>query len=244
MLPLSHVYVSTQASGRKTPLLIFGSILPDIATTSAQSIGRDKIHNAPRDFFNFVQTHYPDLIDLAWGVRLHSQVDGGADYYSDDSKAGYAKIEGAKISHAVAELLEIPKGDVSLVLAHNFIELAVDLQLHQDHPEVLTSYRAALEAIEPRIPEITECLADYLNLDSSLILSELRTLIYFLSPANFLSKDAAVQQVVLPLIKIKFHKSVAATEVLKIVDQAIVITKSTYGEFLSNSVIKVTRNIL
>ncbi len=243
MLPLSHTYVSTKVTGKKSPPLILGSILPDISTTSSQQIGRDRIHKSPREFYEFISTNYPQLIDLGLGVRLHSQIDGGADFYSDDPKVGYAVIEGEKISADTAKLLEIPKGIVSLILAHNFIEMAVDLHLYKDFREIWDIYKDGIENVKEDFPKIAKCMGAYLELEQSLVLRELNNLTDFLSPYNLISKEISVEKA-LPLINLKFHKNVSLEETLKIVDKALEITKPSYKEFLDNAVKGVKKNIL
>lgn len=244
MLPLSHTYVSIKATGQKSPLLILGSILPDISTTSVQQIGRDQIHNSPKEFADFINTNYPLLADMGLGVRLHSQVSGGADFYSDDLKQGYAKIEGDKISADVANLLEIPRGDVSLVLAHNFIEMAVDLHLYKNQREIWNIYDEGIQGVKTELPAISECMGIYLKLEQGIVLKELNNLIEFLSPQNLTSKEIAVENVALPLIKIRFNKNVSVEKTLEIADKALQITEPTYLNYLNNTVIAVKRNIL
>jgi hypothetical protein len=243
MLPLSHTYVSTKVTGLKSPLLIFGSILPDIATTSSQQIGRDKIHNSPRELYKFIAEKYPELTDLALGVRLHSQVDGGADFYSDDMQVGYAKLEGEKISTEVAELLGIPKGDASLLLAHNFIEMAVDLHLYKNSRYIWESYIDAIESVKTEFPVIAKCLGEYLEIDQDLVLTELNNLIVFLDPKSVVSKEMAVQKIALPLIKLRFQKDVSYQSALDVVNKALTITEPSYKGFLNRAVTEVKKNI-
>lgn len=244
MLPLSHTYVSTKATGRNTPLLILGSILPDISTTSSQQIGRDSIHNSPDEFNNFINTKFPQLTDLGLGVRLHSQVNKGADFYSDDLEVGYAKLEGAKISGDVADLLGIPDGDISLVLAHNFIEMAVDLHLYENQNDIWKVYKKGIDAVKPKLPAVAEGMSEYLKLDQPLVLRELNNLISFLSPENLTSKEIAVEKVALPLIKLRFNKDVSTEKTLSIAEKALTITKATYKEYLDNATLEVQKNII
>jgi len=244
MLPLAHVYISTRVTGQRSPLLILGSILPDICTTSEQQIGREQIHNSPKEFSEFIDKNYPVLADLGLGVRLHSHVGGGADFYSDDLEVGYAKLEGAKISRDVAHLLEIPDGDISLVLSHNFIEMAVDLHLYQNQRETWNMYNEGIERVKTELPKVSECMGNYLKLEYPLILEELHNLIDFLNPYNLVSKEIAIEKIALPLIKLRFHKDISKEKTLKIAGKALDITESTYSTFLNNTVVQVKRNIL
>lgn len=244
MFPLSHVYVSTKATNETSPLLILGSILPDICSTSKQHIGRDQIHNSPKEFFTFVNENYPELTDLGLGVCLHSQVGRGADFYSDDPKTGYAKLEGSKISRGVAVLMSIPDDDTSLTLAHNFIEMAIDLHLYQNERDIWNVYNEGIEKVKDRLIDVAICMSDYLKLENQGVLKELHILTEFLSPQNFTSKETAAEKMVLPLINLRFQKNVSNGEVLKIIDKSMIITKPTYKKFLDDTVEKVKENIL
>lgn len=213
---------------------MFGSVLPDIATTSKGGIGRDKIHYAPKEFYQFASEKFPELLDLAIGVRLHSNIGKGADFYSDDTETGYAKVNGREISSDVARLLEIEDGPVSLVLAHNFIETGIDLNLRYSHPEILDIYRKGMGEII--FSPIVTCLSEYLGNGSDEVKEELLNLANFLSPDHLVSLEDAVGAIVLPLIELKFQKKVDPGLALKIAQKAVDIAKPTYLQFLDKTV--------
>ncbi len=235
MFAISHIYVSTKVTGKSSPLLIIGSILPDLATISSEGdLIREKIHNSPMEFFTFVDSKYNHLIDLAIGVRLHSQVGRGADFYSDDERVGYALIEGQKVNADVAKLLNTEEGKISLVLAHNFIEAAVDLNLLGSHPHLLTVYRQGIEQSD--LQEIASCLSDYLEKEDGLIYNELKNFIDFANPKHFASAEAIVDGIFLPFIRLKFGKDVDRQKASAVVHKAKTITKGTYLNFLETAV--------
>ncbi len=237
MGPLSHIYVSTKVTGRNTPLLIFGSILPDIATTSRQEIGGDKIHYSPKEFYHFVQKRFPNLLDLAVGVRLHSNIDKGADYYSDEAGIGFAVIEGKKIAQDVKKLLRTEDERVGLGLAHNFIEEGVDLNLKDSHPEIFNTYSDSLNKLER--PSIVNCLSEYLNLPKESIQKELQFFIDFLSPEHLSSVEQVVEGALIPLVELRFGKKVDSVLAKQILLMAKEITKDKYLDFLGNTVAKI-----
>jgi len=243
MLPLAHTYISTKVTGWESPLLILGSILPDISTTSSGLIKRSMIHDAPKEFDGFIDKYYPQLKDLGLGVRLHSQVDRGADFFSDDLKVGYAKIEGEKISADTASLLQIPENATSLTLAHNFIEMAIDLHIYKDNPEIWFSYKNALEDIEVDLPVVAECMGAYLKLEQKLLQKELDKLFDFLGPDTFVSEEA-ITKIAILLIKLRFGQKVSFGKTLKIVGKAMAITQTTYKQFLDKAVAGVRTNII
>jgi len=233
MLPLSHTYVSIQVTGKKNALLVFGSVLPDIATTSKNKISRDKIHSSPKEFYDFVKNHYPSLIDLAFGVRLHSNIGKGADYYSDDSKVGFANLEGRKITGQVKKLLSTDDEKLGLGLAHNFIEAGVDLNLKDLHPEIFDIYSKSFKEINLQI--IADCLSEYLGLKKEKTLKELRNFIDFLSPEHFSSINNMVR-IIASLVEIKFGKTVSPAETKRILMNAKSITKDSSMKFLDGVV--------
>lgn len=234
MFALSHVYISTKVTGRKSDLLVFGSVLPDIATTSKGELARDEIHYSPMKFFNFVKSKHGDLLDLAIGVRLHSNVNKGADFYSDDTKTGYAKLEGKKINADVSRLLGVGEDKISLGAAHNFIEGAVDLNLIDSHPHLLSIYKHSVEHCD--LQKITECLSEYLKKDKNLILKEVKHFIDFLSPEHLSSPELMTKGIAVPLIDLRLGKKVDFQETLEILKKAESLTKETYLDFLNKTV--------
>ncbi len=236
MGPLSHVYVSTKVTGRKTPLLVFGSILPDIATTSKEEISRDEIHYSPQKFYDFVQDNFPDLLDLAWGVSLHSHINNGADYYSDDNEVGFAKVEGRKITQEVKKLLGTDDEMVGLMLAHNFIEGGVDLNIRDFQPEIWQIYYDSLNKLE--WSAIVRCLSKYLNIAEERIQKELQFFVDFLSPEHLSSVDQCIDGMLIPFFELKFSKKVDPNLAKQILLSAKEITKDKYLGFLDNAVAK------
>lgn len=239
MLPLSHIYVSTKVNNRKSPLLVFGSVLPDISWTSTSEIGRDQIHYAPRELYKFISEKYPDLIDLAIGVKLHSNIDKGADFYSDDTEIGFAKVEGRKIERETANLLGEEKSEKSLVLAHNFIEASVDLLLNESHPEILELYRKSIGEIN--FDEISACLADYLGKDKSVIAGEIKRFLGFIGPDAYSSRDSMIDRMLL-LVKQRRRKDIDRVATERELNVAIDLMKDKYQSYLNGAVEGVKRD--
>jgi hypothetical protein len=237
MFALSHIYVSTQVTGRKNKLLVFGSILPDISWSSKSEIGRDKIHYAPREFYNFVNSNFPEFKELALGVKLHSNIDKGADYYSDDEKIGFAKVEGKKIEKNVAELLGIEIGRETLQLSHSFIEASVDINLKEHSPYILDIYKNAMNEIN--LKEINVCLTEYLKLPEKVVFKELINFVNYLNPKNFISEKTLMKNIALPVIQARYNKEVDQEKVFKIFKKAKSITKNNFLNFLDNAVAQI-----
>lgn len=233
MLPLSHTYVSTEVTGKKSPLLVFGSVLPDIAWTSLKGKAFEKIHHSPKDFYSFLVSGAPDFVDLAIGARLHSSIDRGADFYSDDNEVGFAAAEGKKIQSEAGKLLKTADARLSLVLAHNFIEAGVDLNLLEKHPEILNTYKFGLSV---DLNAVSGCVAKYLGLDKAVVREEIGNFVGLLSPMNLSSPPNMVNGALLPLVKIIFKKQVEASAAQEVLAKAKEITKNTAISFLDGAV--------
>lgn len=233
MLPLSHIYVSTKVTKRKSPLLVFGSVLPDVSWTSTNEIGRDQIHYAPKELYEYVVKNCSQLMDLALGVRLHSNIDRGADYYSDDLEIGFAKVEGRKIEDETANLLGEEKSEKSLVFAHNFIEASVDILLNESRPEILELYRKSVESID--LDEISLCLSKYLHLDKEVVSSEIGRFLNFVGPVAYVSKESLVDRM-LVLVKQRRGKDVDRDGTEKILQKAVELMRDKYQGYLDNTI--------
>lgn len=226
MFPISHAYVASQLTKRTSPLLIFGSVLPDISTTSENRIRRDYIHDNPSGFSQFVGRKYPLLADLATGVRLHSGVNKGADYYSDDNEMGFAKIEGKNLIDDVIRVFDIQDKTMALNLAHNFIEAAVDLHLLRSDPDLIKLYS---EAMKVKNSELSLCLSEYLDISEDQITNELDIFRRILGSSNLLNEQAMIEGIFSPLIGMRFLIHADENVMLLLLQKAL---KQTEGKAL------------
>jgi hypothetical protein len=233
MFPLSHIYIATKVTKKKTPLFVFGSVLPDISWTSESEIGRDQIHNAPQKVYEYIAKNCPDLLDLALGVRLHSNIDKGADYYSDDFETGFAIVEGKKIEKEIAQMVDEEENKLTLVLAHNFIEVATDMNLNQEHPEILALYKESVKNIS--LERIALCLGEYLNLESKVVLAEINRFLDFMGPKTYFFEKNLFEKLIL-LIKVRKGKEVNIKIASKILRKAEKIMEDKYLKYLDNTI--------
>jgi hypothetical protein len=226
---------------KKTPLLVFGSVLPDISWISESEIGRDQIHYAPKELYEYVARNNPELLDLALGVRLHSNIDKGADYYSDDEKVGFAKVEGRKIENLVAGLVGEEMGAKTLVLAHNFIEAGVDLILKRHNPEILKLYRESVNRIN--LNEISTSLAGYLDIDKKVVFDEINKFLSFFGPKIYLTEKGLFKNFLI-LIKQRIGKSVSEIDLKFVIQEAVEIMKNKYNYYLDNAIENMRKDFL
>lgn len=240
MMPISHVYVTTKVLNRQSPLLVFGTVLPDIASTSGKKIPRDKIHDAPKEFYEFVNSKYPQLGDLAVGVKLHGGVLKGADYYSDDPEAGFALKEGKKIKHLVSDLLQIENEEVNLKFAHNFIEAGVELNLIKAYPEYMKLYERSVSQVN--LGEIAGCISEFTGVDRYLISSELVKYLYWLDLNNLSSTEQLTKGLIIPMISIRLGVEVEANKVIDILNISVEMMRETAMRYLDTAVTGMKNN--
>jgi hypothetical protein len=234
MAPVSHAYVTTKLTKRQSYLLIFGSMLPDITSNSKGVINRHKIHYSPNKLFRFVKTKYPDLIDLAIGVKLHSYVGKGADFYSDDERYGFAVNEGKKLNSQAAELLGLKQGEKSYILAHNFIEAGVDLNLADSHPHLLKLIEKSYQNCD--LLRIAEFLSLYLKIDKKITLNELKNFIIRFDPKKIKHPIQRVDIITVPLIKERYGIDVDKRKALELLEKAKQMMKKSYIKYLDDAV--------
>jgi len=260
MGPLSHTLVSTKVTGRKNSLLILGSLLPDIAWSSTIKEWRYKLHENSKVFYDYIKENYPQLLELAIGVRLHSYEDRGADYYSDDEKVGFAKIEAHKISNDVTKLLGLESNGltvpfkyglrvnssswigkmlginkkIAFVIAHNFIEGGVDLNLLEKNKDLVAIYKRTFDNLD--LNEIVASLSQYLGVKEETLEEEIEKYIKLIKPNNFSSINTIATETVLPLLENRLERKLDSEEVVKVLKKAKEITQQNYLIFLNKAI--------
>lgn len=233
MAPSSHTYISTKLTGRTSDLLVFGGILPDISSSYNGIINRHKIHYEPNKLYDFIKTKYPDLIDLGIGVKLHSYVGKGADYYSDNEITGFAILEGKKLDADAAKLLKLKKGKKSYILAHNFIEAGVDLNLADSHPQLIEMMDKSFKDCNNK--RIAEFLSSYLKIKKDSALKALTKFKNRFDPKLITHPTKRIDTIAYPLIKERFGIVVDKKEAIQLLEKAKKIMKGSYLKYLDNA---------
>ncbi len=232
MFPLSHIYVSTKVAGKESDLLVLGSVIPDLAWFSEPL--RGALHSTPAEFWDFVKDKYPNSLDLVLGVKLHSQINKGADYYSDDDETGYAKVNGRKIIKTVTEVLGIEEGQQALVLSHNFIEAAIDLLLAENIPSLPKIYRRAIDSEANHQAAIV--VSAFLDKEIALVDDEMKKLFAFLSPENISFMKGVCSNAVAPFLERTLGKKLNLNQILDILKQSKELVNDSYLSFLNETV--------
>lgn len=234
MFPLSHIYVSTKVAEKENDFLVLGSVIPDLAWFSAPLAGA--LHNEPGEFWDFVKEKYPDFLDLALGVRLHSQVGKGADFYSDDEKIGFAKINGRKILKEAAAAFGIEEGPQALGFSHNFIEAAIDLHLAEKFPLFVKIYQQAIDG--DSVDKTTEVVSVFLSKDANLIKTELKKFFAFFSPENVSTATGICSNTVNPYLEKILQKKLNYDQIFNVLGQSKTLVEDSFLSFLDETVKK------
>jgi len=161
----------------------------------------------------------------------------GADYYSDDKEIGFAYGEGAKIEPEVSRLLRGEGDKKSLVLAHNFVEAAVDLNLLDDSPEILRLYKNSIKKVD--FESVSMCLANYLKLDKEIVQSEIKKFLNLIGPKAYASEKIMVGRITL-LISKRMGVEVDNNDVSRILKKTKELMKDKYQGYLTEAIEKIS----
>ena len=201
-----------------------------MAWTSKKTIDPLKIHGSIEELTEYLKKNKPDLLDLGEGIKLHLSLD----YYAHEYKGGYAIANAGEINDAVTKLLGVEKGQESLMMAHNFIEGAVDLNLKDKTPETLELYQEVYDNIQTG--QLLQFLSDYLGISVEDAEKEFNFFNSFINPSNLKTEKTYIENVFIPIIHIKFHKKPDFANTLKVFQRAREITKPTYERMLDEAI--------
>ncbi|MBI4150737.1 hypothetical protein HY492_01285 [Candidatus Woesearchaeota archaeon] len=155
MFPLGHIYTAMRITNRDDAAFLFGSIFPDIPMTGV--IGWKEMEYREARWASRMM-RVPKLRAFAKGVLLHEHPIGvdrfvhGHDYVNGN---GYAMRRGKKLYH----LLPLFHEPIRAVVAHGFIECAMEERLRQQRPELELRLRNVLREIRPLVPAISKAFA-------------------------------------------------------------------------------------
>lgn len=130
MYPLSHIYVSYQILDEMDASLALGSVLPDVLVGSG-IIWREAHHSTGAPFREHLQSSL-----LRIGAALHGIDLPGLDFFSDVSYGegkGYAYQKAVHIEQDILDL-GVTK-EHALWRGHNFIEMAIEIMLNEEHSQ-------------------------------------------------------------------------------------------------------------
>lgn len=148
MFPLTHVYVARQVLKTKNSLQTIGSIFPDAALL--YGLDWRFTHCLGKELFEFIKNEQPELIPFALGLLTHGAEPKGLDYYGDEcyglnkEKKGYCFQKALPIINEVKNVCNLP-AEFSWWKAHNFIEMAIEIQLAKNNPQLKLDIENAID---------------------------------------------------------------------------------------------------
>ncbi len=229
MFPLTHIYCTKRIVKDATPLMLYGSIFPDIPMMGI--ISWDKMKDQTEGFSDYIKKSYPDLIDFSKGLLLHEEPKGIDRFVHGDT--GYAYVKGRQI-------LEQIKGyfpDNSLGIAHNFIELAVEILLAEIIPNLGNELKAVLKFANNNTNQISKATSEFFSLDKDATRNALQEFNNLFLRMDLSSRDKSIQfggYLVSKLGKINYSSEI----IEQLLTKAIDTVKGDYAKFLQDTIIK------
>jgi hypothetical protein len=239
MFPLVHIYAATQVSKKKTPLLLIGSILPDVVWVDRKTFSPKQLHDDLDNLYSYLEANQKDMLDLALGMKLHSNK-VGADKYSHFYKGGYSYIKGKKLIPDLKRLINSNEDKKLSGLSHNFIEAALDFSLLQDEPDTLDLYKSSIREVD--LGKISKVISDFSKIDYERFFKAVQMLFGLLSFDNLASDERIAKEILPKLIKLSFGKDVDSSGVFKVLRNAIEVTKDGYKDLFNEMIFEMKKD--
>ncbi|EKD90798.1 MAG: hypothetical protein ACD_30C00090G0019 [uncultured bacterium] len=227
----THAYLASKLYRSGEALLLIGSILPDIAITKI--ITWDKgLHGKENfeSFFKLIEKKYPEYEFLKKGILAHNIID---DFTHKDypGGTGYAFQNNKELIKLLIEYYEITRKRAK-VLAHNYIESAVDIYLLKDHPEIQDKIKSATGKTNKE--KLAEILGDYFKNDANNFSKALNNFFGLIKKYDFKKEE---NWVIFweDFAKLLDLKDVGKEKRVILMDKALEVVKNTYKVFLNYS---------
>ena len=233
MFPLTHIYCTKQIVNNAKPLLLYGSVFPDIPVIGI--IDWDIMETKTEEFSDYIKKNCPSLIDFAEGLLLHEEPNGIDRFVH--GKNGYAFIKAKMILKQIKEYF--PKN--SLNTAHSFIEFAVEILLVENMPNLINEIRPILKSANNNINQISKVFCEFFNLEISKTKNSVKEFNNFLLKMDLSSRDKSIQfyrHLINKLKETDYSKEV----IKKLLAESIGCVKEDYYEFLQDVIIKCKSN--
>lgn len=144
MFPITHIWFSNMVLGYTNHLTVLGAIFPDACV--CKYLTYDTTHKSNWAIFDYIFKEKIELSDFAKSMVTHTVLPKGLDYYCDGlfmSSEGYCFQKAALIVDDVIDACNLPE-EYGLWKAHNFIEMAVELEVIIRNRWINKAFRDAL----------------------------------------------------------------------------------------------------
>ena len=123
---------------------------------------------------------------------------------------------------------------IAFVIAHNFIEGGVDLNLLEKNKDLVAIYKRTFDNLD--LNEIVASLSQYLGVKEETLEEEIEKYIKLIKPNNFSSINTIATETVLPLLENRLERKLDSEEVVKVLKKAKEITQQNYLIFLNKAI--------
>lgn len=228
----THVYAAQKITGRDSSLLIYGSILPDIAVTKIA--GWDDISKRAEEFRNWLILKDGRYADLGLGMMLH-EYPCGIDRFTHSSyngNKGYAFENSGTIVRDVSVCLGITLEQAKIV-AHNFIETGVEFFIVRDNSSVVKLLRKSISNVD--INQIAKYFSEFYGTEKQKTIKAFESYNELLMKFDYGSVDGLVDMWA-SFANYLFDKPIERSKTKAVIEKSIAIVKPTYKKFISDAV--------
>lgn len=194
MFPIVHYFTNKTFNQKGGAFLILGGIFPDLA--SSAGIKRDDAHQVGESFYYYCLENAREGLPLARGILGHGIKPYGMDYYADEywpgGERGWCFQQGKSWARKVGQSTLLPE-ELWYWKSHNFIEMALDLLVDREHPELKNEILRGISD-ESQIREAAGLLATFFDLDHIIIADALKRATAVFSIENLSPLDMAKKQ--------------------------------------------------
>lgn len=233
MFPLTHIYCTKRIVENASPLLLFGSIFPDIEAIGLFEYGT--INNNAVEFSEHIKHNYPELTDFAEGLLFHEEPKG-IDRFVHGEK-GYAYVKGREI----VPFVEKHFSEGALEKSHNYIELAIQVLLVEKHPEIQVELHAVLESSRKVSSKISDALNEFFHVNKDKTMDSIQLQDELLSTMDFSTIEKAVEWYVNLSNRLR-NANYSKDVITAILGKAIEAVKEDYEDFIEKIIVECKTN--
>lgn len=229
----THVYYAKKINKNIDSLSIIGSMLPDLALTSA--INWDHLHKKKDilPFISHLKKNYPPYQSLATGINYHNTLDYLTHLAYKHEKPGYAyKSINQSLVELVAKAFDVEM-DIARIISHNFIESAVEMYVIKENQELIKLVKNAIKNTDKK--ELAKIMATFYAKSQQEFLSALTIFFTTILKYDLTSID---EWVLLwnDLSIFLFKKEANKVFTKHALNESISLTKHTRANFIANAI--------
>lgn len=144
MFPITHIWFSNTVLGYTNNLTVLGAIYSDAFIS--KHLTYDNTHKCDWAFFDYIMKKNHEFSDFAKAIATHTVYPKGLDYYGDKQylgSDGYCFQKAPLIVNDVIDACNLPI-ELGLWKAHNFIEMAVEIEVISANEKISQVFKEAL----------------------------------------------------------------------------------------------------